>query len=43
MNQELSESLKPELADSDLREMDISEMTPDEIKVIVILMLNIII
>lgn len=33
MNQELSESLKPDLADKDLREMNISEMTADEIRV----------
>lgn len=33
MNQELSESLKPDLVDKDLREMNISEMTADEIRV----------
>lgn len=37
MNQELSESFKPDLADKDLREMNISEMTADEIRVIHIL------
>lgn len=34
MNQELSESLKPELLDKDFRDMNISEMTADEIRVI---------
>lgn len=33
LNQELSESFKPDLADKDLREMNISEMTADEIRV----------
>lgn len=33
VNQELSESFKPDLADKDLREMNISEMTADEIRV----------
>lgn len=40
MNQELSESFKPDLADKDLREMNISEMTADEIRVIYILQSN---
>jgi len=38
MNQELSESLKPDLADKDLREMNISEMTADEIRVIFLIL-----
>jgi hypothetical protein len=34
MNQELSDSLKPEIIDKDFRDMNISEMTADEIRVI---------
>jgi hypothetical protein len=33
INQELSESLKADMADKDFREMNISEMTSDEIRV----------
>lgn len=34
INQELSESLKADMVDKDFREMNISEMTSDEIRVI---------
>lgn len=33
INQELSESLKADMVDKDFREMNISEMTSDEIRV----------